>query len=405
LQQQINMTSTLIECQNSSRPASSNFPRGGFPGESGGFYMFGGQESLIDESIVDSIGSLSGVAAVVPILQHSEGQTQDVTTPYGTRARFVPEYTIVGVPLDSSLINNYPILPTNITQGRNLQTGDTDVVLLSQNNSEYFGAGVSDEVNILGQDLKVVGIYEPSSLTQTIDLYMNITDAQALTNLTGEVSTIDVYAQNSSDVPTIANDISLMSNTPLSINDYQTYESRLNDTQTMYNEALATAQSTIQQTQTTAMQEIVIAVVATSLIVLFVMLYTVRERTKEIGTLKAIGFSNWNVMSQFILEGTLLSFVAGIVGVAIGTVGAPILSGILLPGINVNPFGSSPSSGGFIFRTSAANFGVSHSVAATPSPQLMLIALGAAVLLGALGSLYPAWRASRTRPAEAMRYE
>jgi len=35
----------------------------------------------------------------------------------------------------------------------------------------------------------------------------------------------------------------------------------------------------------------------------------------------------------------------------------------------------------------------------------MLIAIGAAVLLGALGSLYPAWRAARTRPAEAMRYE
>jgi len=46
---------------------------------------------------------------------------------------------------------------------------------------------------------------------------------------------------------------------------------------------------------------------ATSLIVLFLMLYTVRERTKEIGTLKAIGFSNGNVMSQFMLEGVLLS--------------------------------------------------------------------------------------------------
>jgi len=41
----------------------------------------------------------------------------------------------------------------------------------------------------------------------------------------------------------------------------------------------------------------------------------------------------------------------------------------------------------------------------TPSLQTMLIAIGAAVLLGALGSLYPAWRAARTRPAEAMRYE
>ena len=59
-------------------------------------------------------------------------------------------------------------------------------------------------------------------------------------------------------------------------------------------------------------------VLATSLIVLFVMLYTVKERTKEIGTLKAIGFSNSTVMSQFMLEGVLLSMIAGVVGIAIG---------------------------------------------------------------------------------------
>ena len=52
-------------------------------------------------------------------------------------------------------------------------------------------------------------------------------------------------------------------------------------------------------------------VAASSLIVLFVMLYTVRERTKEIGTLKAIGFSNRTVMSQFLIEGILLSVIAG----------------------------------------------------------------------------------------------
>ena len=39
------------------------------------------------------------------------------------------------------------------------------------------------------------------------------------------------------------------------------------------------------------------------------------------------------------------------------------------------------------------------------SPELMLMAFGAAVVLGAVGSLYPAWRAAKTRPAEAMRYE
>ena len=46
----------------------------------------------------------------------------------------VPDYIIQGVPLNSSLINNYPVLPTNITSGRNLQAGDTDDVLMTQNN-------------------------------------------------------------------------------------------------------------------------------------------------------------------------------------------------------------------------------------------------------------------------------
>jgi putative ABC transport system permease protein len=167
-------------------------------------------------------------------------------------------------------------------------------------------------------------------------------------------------------------------------------------------ELLNNADSTVAQTQSVAIQEIIVAIAATSLIVLFVMLYTVRERTKEIGTLKAIGFSNWSVMSQFMLEGVILSLAAGLVAIAIGTVGAPILSGILLPAVNT--FGS----GGTGFQTGGfspvASLG-SSTASAVITPTMMLLALGGAVLLGALGSLYPAWRASRTRPAEAMRYE
>ena len=65
------------------------------------------------------------------------------------------------------------------------------------------------------------------------------------------------------------------------------------------------------------------------------MLYTVKERTKEIGTLKAIGFSNSTVMGQFMLEGILLSIIAGVVGIAIGSVAAPTLSSLLLPSVGI----------------------------------------------------------------------
>jgi len=416
-QEQINQTLTLIECSLSSGFTSGGFP-GGFPGGSPGG-MFGGGQYYIYENITDAILSIPGVKDVVPILQVTEGHNETISRFDRTFTILRPDYVIVGVPLNSSLINNYSFLPTNITAGRNLQENDTGVVILSQNNTGYFGVGLGDEVSILGTNFDVVGIQGASSssdFTNMMNLYMNITDAQTLTNLTGMISRFDVYVNSSDYASTVSSEIQSMypdgvltsadTLATISTSTYGDRLSRLQNMTSMYQDTLNTAESTLTQTQSTATDEIIIAVVATSLIVLFVMLYTVRERTKEIGTLKAIGFSSWNVMSQFVLEGTLLSLAAGVVGIAIGSVGAPFLSGILVP---FNLFGSNQNGGrgsfGFGFASANPTTPGVAVVAAVPSLQIMLIALGAAVLLGALGSLYPAWRASRIRPAEAMRYE
>ena len=128
-----------------------------------------------------------------------------------------------------------------------------------------------------------------------------------------------------------------------------------------------------------------IVVAAQVAIILLVMLYNVRERTKEIGTLKAMGASNRTILGQFMIEGIILSLIAGIIGIAIGTVGASGIGSLLLPrltnGTDLVP------------------------LALTITPELILAGLVIAVALGALGSLYPAWRAAKIRPAEAMRHE
>jgi putative ABC transport system permease protein len=349
----------------------------------------------MNQSLYSDINStLSDVAAVEPILQVSEGQNVTVSQFGRTFTRLVPDYVIEGIPLTSELVDNYPILPTNITAGRNLKAGDSGVVLLSENNSAFFGVGVGGTVTILDQTFEVVGIHGTSGVSDRTTLYMNLSEVQSMTNNTGYITSLQVFAESSTAVTEVSTTISSL-HPELSVVTAQQRLEQLQTVQASYTTALQNAESTMNQTQSMAFEEIGVAVAATSLIVLFVMLYTVRERTKEIGTLKAIGFSNWNVMSQFMLEGVLLSLLAGVVGVAIGSVAAPFLSSILLP--TVNPFGGSA---GGILGTST-----SSQVAVTLDPQLMLMAFGAAVLLGALGSLYPAWRASRTRPAEAMRYE
>jgi putative ABC transport system permease protein len=414
----INQTSTEIDCSLSSgfqgfgfNPGNftpgqfgerGNFTPGqfgggaGVPGEFGGGAFSSGGTSAMNESLYSDISSIQSVAAIAPILQASEGKNETVERFGRTFTRLVPDYVIEGIPLTSSLVDGYPVLPTNITKGRNLQAGDSGVVLLSENNTAFFGVKVDDTVTILGQSFRVIGVHGSSGVEDRTTLYMNLSDAQTLTNNTGYITSLEVFANSSASVNEVASAISSL-HPELTVTTAEQRLQQLNAMQTNYETALQNAESTINQTQTTAFEEIVVAVAATSLIVLFVMLYTVRERTKEIGTLKAIGFSNWTVMSQFMLEGVLLSLIAGAVGIAIASVAAPTLSSLLLP--SVNPFGGSVRFG--------ANLGALNlrENAVAMSPQLMLVAFGAAALLGALGSLYPAWRASRTRPAEAMRYE
>ena len=385
-------------------PSTTGGPTVTGPGPTyGGGPFGGGALKPMNESLYSDIATVSGVADVVPTLQVVEGHNVTESpqmiingVPTDTGQTFnvtVPDYIITGVPLNSSLIDNYPILPTNITAGRNLQAGETGKVLLSENSSAYFGKGVGDTVNILGKDFEVVGIYGPTGVADNQLVYMDLADAQALTNSTGTITSLKVFADNSDVVSSVAKAISAL-HPELVVTTVQQRLSQLQQMRSLYDAQLANAQATVNQTQTQAFEEIVIAVAATSLIVLFVMLYTVRERTKEIGTLKAIGFSNRTVMSQFVFEGILLSLLAGVVGVAIGNIAAPFLSSVLLPTVR-------SSLGGVFISTGT----VASTATATVNPELMLIVFGAAAALGALGSLYPAWRASRTSPMEALKYE
>ena len=372
----------------------SQFGGGIVGGQFGGGAFGGGQASPMNQTIYNDVNNtISGIEAVEPILQASEGSNQTISMFGRTFTRQVTSYTIEGIPLTSDLIDNYSILTTNITAGRNLLAGDSGVVLLSENNSAYFGAGVGDTVSILGQDFTVIGIHGTSSASDRLTLYMNLSDAQVVTNNTGYITSLRVFTQNSDIVTQVSSAISTL-HPELTVTTGQERLTQLQTLQTTYNSALASAQASIAQTQTTAMEEIVVVVAATSLIVLFVMLYTVRERTKEIGTLKAIGFSNSTVMGQFLLEGVLLSVIAGAVGIVIGTFAAPTISSLLLPTVSL--FGSA---GAQVARSAAPVAAVSVNL------ELILIAFGASVALGALGSLYPAWRAAKIRPAEAMKYE
>ncbi len=139
-----------------------------------------------------------------------------------------------------------------------------------------------------------------------------------------------------------------------------------------------------------------ISLIVASLGILNIMLITVIERTKEIGTLKAIGFKNKHILLQILIEG----FLIGIIGAGIGIISGSAIS-YLIPTIFTFRMGRNPQAGRF--GGGIETGGISYTPIITP--ETIIIAFALAVTVSMISSLYPAWRASKMDPIKALRYE
>jgi putative ABC transport system permease protein len=119
--------------------------------------------------------------------------------------------------------------------------------------------------------------------------------------------------------------------------------------------------------------------------VLNIMLVSVTDRTREIGTRKAIGATDGAILSQFVLEATTLGGFGGLIGV--------ILSVAMIVGTKL----AIPTLGG------AKGFLASFSPVLSAPP--IAVAFSISLLIGLLAGGYPAWRAARLEPIQALRYE
>jgi ABC-type antimicrobial peptide transport system permease subunit len=291
------------------------------------------------------------------------------------------DYTITGLPLYEENIDSANILPDIIVEGRELYDIDTGCALISEELTDFFDAGVGDVIEVgEGSTLEVVGVY--SSSLQNRNVYTSISNAREIAGMgENEVSELWVTAVNESVVE------GLVAVLQEYYSGYYRVSSNLETSARQVEQMTKNIESQIDSLETDLEEvesqgTIIVAISAgtAGLIVLFIMLYTVKERTKEIGTMKAIGFTNRSIMVQIVLEGFLLALLSGVIGILLGLIGSPMINDLLMPE------SASGSSGEITFLMIGAG----------------LIIM---ILLGAVGSLYPAWVASRKSPVEAMRHE
>jgi putative ABC transport system permease protein len=263
----------------------------------------------------------------------------------------------------------------DLLDGRYLESGDTYVVNIGYRLAkEGFDKEIFVGNSLYINDVKftVVGIFQ-SEGTQSLD-FLIATSATAMRKLVGDskaVTAISARVAPGADLDIMKERITQALERSRGKEDFG-----------------ITTPKEIQQSIGSFLQAIDIVVLSVAIISLFVgalgimnSLYTsVLQRTREIGTLKAIGATNGQILRIFLLESAILGFFGGLFG---------ILSGIALA---------------FVFISGINVFGF-VKLDFIPDVQLFIFALLFSIVLGIISGLLPALRASRLKPVDALRYE
>jgi len=280
-------------------------------------------------------------------------------------------------------VGNYAqVRNTNIAEGsfiseQNVLSTSKVAVLGPSTRDDLFGldaSAVGQNIRIKGVMFKVIGITQSKGssgfMNQDDIIYVPITTAQRFLSGSDYVSSISVQADNADS----------MSAVQAQINELLLQRHKISDpTQADFqvqnqSDILATA-SSITNTFTILLASIAgISLLVGGIGIMNMMLTTVTERTREIGLRKAIGAKKKDITMQFLTEAIMLTFIGGIIGIGLGW----LLSKLI------------------------AQFG---DMQTTISLGAIMLAFGVSATIGLVFGYYPAKRAAKLNPIEALRYE
>ncbi len=268
-----------------------------------------------------------------------------------------------------------------VTEGRDLANEDKYKVVIGYNHAhgDIWDKKVSlrDSIEIEGKEFKVVGIrgkignpFDDNSLSIPKETLKEILDIE------DEESQIIVKVSEGEDPEKVADDIERrLRKSRSEKEDQETFNVRTS-------EQLLTTFTNI----FAVVQGVLVGIAAISLLVggigiMNTMYTSVLERTKEIGTMKAIGAKNSHILYIFLIESGLLGLVGGLIGVIIGislAKAAEYVAGIYIG---------------------------SPLLQASMNPVIILGALAFSFIIGSLSGIFPAIQASKLKPVDALRYE
>ncbi|HUK71740.1 MAG TPA: ABC transporter permease [Streptosporangiaceae bacterium] len=342
----------------------------------------------------------------------------------GTGSITPTTFTVNGVDLSASGQALGPLTSGKISSGRTFTSADSGakVAVVDAGYAKSEGLKVGSVVTLgntsgAGNNFDVVGIVtEPPGATPA-DVFVPLQQAQSLSGTTGKVNTIYVAASSSSAISGVSGEIkkALPSATVTTSSD-------------LANEVTGSISSAASLANNLGKWLAIAVLAAAFLLASLLTMSAVSRRTREFGTLKALGWRSRRVIGQVMGEAVACGIAGGVMGVLLGLGGAELVSkfapsltasvgltsGSATPGgarqfgAGGGGFGGSGGGGGgggfggFRRATAAA----SHSVAVHLNAPVTFDAIALAVVLAVAGGLiagtFGGWRAARLRPAAAL---
>ncbi|MGW1727756.1 ABC transporter permease [Streptomyces sp. NPDC002306] len=383
----------------------------------------------LSTSTVTKVGEQSGVADVVGGLslqvikvsgQFTRGQFQqdgdggDQRGGPGGGAQPQGEVRGGGADFD---VNNYSVFGTDVTKpalgpltsskissGRTFTTAeaDTEVAVLDSAYAKEKKLKVGSTVTIKSVKFKVIGIATADSGDSAANVYIPLTQAQTISDSKNKVTTIYVKATDSQKIDSVKSTIQKnVSGTTV------TTSADLADT-------VSGSLSTASSLATNVGKWLSIAVLVAAFLVAGLLTSSaVSRRVREFGTLKALGWKSGRVTRQVVGEAMVNGLLGGVLGIALGLAGAYAVTAISPTleaqtgggGGNASggPGGGGFGGGGFGGARQTASKTLDVALTAPVSLTTVALAVGLAVTGGLIAGAFGGWRASRLRPADALR--
>jgi len=357
-------------------------------------------------SEVTTIGNLAGVSSAAGGLTlsavHVEGTVPKQTQTQGTfggplqqaqgpKAVNFNSLTVSGVDQHDPELG--AITSGQVTKGRYFSASSSSrEAILDVSYANRKNVKVGDTITLGKKTFTVIGLAKTPLGGQASDIYIKLSQLQAMSGRTGRVNTVYVRAKSSQQVGALARHIR-QTFTGSSVTTAKDLADRVSG-------SLVDAKNLTNKLGT-ALE--IVGLLAAFLIASLLTLASVTKRIRELGTLKALGWRQWRVVRQVTGESLLQGLLGGALGAAVGVAGAALVTAFA-PSLEATVAQAAPQAFG-PFGQGAVNAG-STAVKLDAPVSLGLIALAVALaLVGGLVSVaVGGLRAARLRPADALRH-